>query len=181
VAKEGAGMKAYAVVSVIGPDRPGIVEEVSRIAAEDGCNIEDSRMAVLGGDFALIMLLAGEGPALERAGERIRAWGQDRKMSVLARPTGAPAKPARPDAQIEIEMPDQPGIVSRVTHFLAERGANVENLETVVRPAPFTGTPVFAMHVDIRSSGKLPLEELRKALQELARDEDIHITVGKTL
>jgi glycine cleavage system transcriptional repressor len=174
-------MKAYAVVSVIGPDRPGIVDEVSRIAAERRCNIEDSRMAVLGGDFALIMLLAGEKPQLEAAGAEIGKWGQRQGMSVLARPTSAPAKAAQPSAEIEIEMPDQPGIVARVTHFLAERGANVENLETSLRPAPFTGTPTFAMHLDIRSSGQLPLEELRRALQDLARDEDIHITVGKAL
>ena len=174
-------MRAYSVISVIGPDRPGIVDELSRIAAEGRCNIEDSRMAHLGGDFALIMLLAGEKPVLEEAAGRIRKWGEERGMSMLSHPTSAPGKPAIPSAEIEIEMPDQPGIVSRVTRFLAERGANVENLETSLRPAPFTGTPTFAMHVDIRSSGKIPLEDLRRALQELARDEDIHITVGTAL
>ena len=78
-------------------------------------------------------------------------------------------------------MPDRPGIVSRVTRFLAERGANVEALETDVRPAPFTGTPTFSMHVDISSAEAVPLEELRRALQDLAEDEDIHITVGKAM
>jgi glycine cleavage system transcriptional repressor len=138
-------------------------------------------MAVLGGEFALIMLLAGEKPELEETGELIRQWGQSRSMSVLSRPTSAPAKAAKPTAEIEIEMPDQPGIVSRVSRFLAERGANVENLETSIRPAPFTGTPTFAMHMDIRSAGKIPLEELRRALQDLASDEQIHITVGTVL
>jgi len=171
-------MRNYHVVSVIGPDRPGIVKEVSRIAAELGCNIEDSRMAVLGGDFALMMLLSAEGRAAEEAAAGIRRWAERGGMTAADRATHGPARPAGATADIGLEMPDRPGIVSRVTRFLAERGANVETLETDVRPAPFTGTPQFAMRIAIRSAGKIELERLRAALPDLASAEDIHITIG---
>ena len=174
-------MKSYSVISVIGPDRPGIVDEVSRIVAQAGCNIEDSRMAVLGGDFALIMLISGEGAAAGAAAGPLRGWAQGRGLTAVVKPTTGPAKGAGPAADIALEMPDRPGIVNRVTHFLAERGANVETLETEIRPAPFTGTPTFAMHINIRAAGKIGLEELRQALQDLASDEDIHITLGTSL
>ncbi len=171
-------MRSYFVVSVVGPDRPGIVDAVSHCVAERGCNIEDSRMAVLGGEFALVMLFSGEGAAPGEAAGLIRGWAEGHGMSAVTRPTSAPARPGGAAAEIGLEMPDRPGIVSRVTRFLAERGANVEALETGVRPAPFTGTPMFSMHVNIRALGKLELEKLRRALQDLASDEDIHISIG---
>jgi len=138
-------------------------------------------MAVLGGEFALIMLVSGQDAAPDAAAGQVRQWAQGQQMTAVARPTTGPARGPGALAEIGLEMPDRPGIVSRVSHFLAERGANVETLETDVRPAPFTGTPVFAMHVNIRAAGKIPLEELRRALQDLASDEDIHITVGTAL
>ena len=174
-------MRTYFVIGAVGPDRPGIVEDVSRIVADNGCNIDDSRMAHLGGEFAVMMLVSGEGDAPREVAARVGQWAAGQEMTAIARPTTAPAGEERAAAQIGLEMPDQPGIVSRVTHFLAERGANVEALETGVRPAPFTGTPTFSMHVDISSAEGLPLDQLRRALQDLAEDEDIHITVGKAV
>jgi glycine cleavage system transcriptional repressor len=174
-------MVQHFVIGVLGSDRPGIVDEVSRIVAEQGCNIEDSHMAHLGGEFGLMMLFSGEGDAPRRAGERIREWAEERDMSAVARPTSAGPGKTQAAAQIGVQMPDKPGIVSRVTHFLAERGANVETLRTELRRAPFTGTPTFSMHVDVSSAEDLPLEELRDALHDLADDEEVHITIGKSL
>jgi len=174
-------MRKHFVVGVIGPDRPGIVDEVSRLVAERGGNIADSRMAHLGGEFGLLMLFSGEGQSAEEAAGNIRQWAEGRGLTAVVKPTAAPPKAATPVTEIGLEMPDQPGIVSRVTHFLAQRGANVEGLETEVRPAPFTGTPVFSMHVNIRAAEKILLEELRAELQGLAGNEDIHITVGTSV
>jgi glycine cleavage system transcriptional repressor len=175
--------RSYRVLSLVGPDRPGIVDEVSQQISGEDCNIEDSRMAVLGGDFALMMLFSGESGAPERADERIRRWAVERGMLCASKSTTTPGRPtaAGKAAEIGVEMPDCPGIVARVTHFLAERGANVESLETEVRPAPFTGTPIFSMNVNIRAAGRIEMEKLRRALQDLANDEDIHITLGTSV
>ena len=59
-------MSAYLVISAIGQDRPGIVDEVSAFVLAHECNVEDSRMAVLGGDFALIMLVSGAEAEVEK-------------------------------------------------------------------------------------------------------------------
>jgi len=173
--------KSFFAISVIGPDRPGIVDQVSRLVAAAGGNIEDSRMAVLGGEFALMMLVSGPAGAAEKAAAEVRGWAAGHGMTAVVKPTTGPAKVAGAIAEIGVEMPDRPGIVSRVTHFLAERGANVETLETEVHQAPFSGAPVFAMHINIRAAGKIPLDQLRNALQDLADDEDIHITIGTSL
>lgn len=174
-------MKAHFVITLLGPDRPGIVGEVSRQVAAAGCNIEDSRMAVLGGEFALMMLVSGEDDAAKAASASVNSWASASGMTFTAKPTTGPARGGGASAEIGVEMPDRPGIVSRVTRFLAERGANVETLETEVRQAPFSGAPVFSMHINIRSAGRLPLDQLRSALQDLADDEDIHISIGTSL
>ncbi len=59
-------MSDFAVVTAIGEDRPGLVAAVSRFILECGCNIEDSRMAILGGEFAMLILLSGEPAAVEK-------------------------------------------------------------------------------------------------------------------
>jgi len=169
-------MSSHAIISLIGPDRPGIVDEVSGLVAGAKCNIEDSRMAHLGGDFALMMLISGED--VGQVAAALENWACESEMLATVKPTTAPRGPSSAAAHIDLDMPDQPGIVSRVTHFLAERGANVENLRTELRPAPFTGTPTFALHADISAMNKVELEKLREALRDLADDEDIHITIN---
>ena len=170
-------MRTYSVLSLIGPDRPGIVDEVSHILAAGSCNIEDSRMAVLGGEFGLLMLLSGEPEAAKKAVEAAKRWAEAQKMLVIAKPTKPPAQPEGASARISLEIPDRPGIVNKVSHFLAEHGANVESLQTSVIRAPFTGTPIFSMNISVSSGGKLPIEQLRGALHSLAEDEDITIAV----
>ncbi len=172
-------MSSYSIISVIGPDRPGIVEEVSRLIAKAKCNIEDSRMAHLGGDFALMMLVGGEGESAVDVAGQVRKWAEAHGMAATIKPTSAPSGAGAPAAHIDLDMPDQPGIVSRITHFLAEHGANVEDLRTELNPAPFTGTPTFALHAEISAMDKIELENLRAALRDLADDEDIHITVNE--
>src|SRR3989338_8612797 len=59
-------MKKFLVISAIGKDRPGIVNELSKVIVDNGCNIEDSRMTVLGGEFALIVLISGSWSAVAK-------------------------------------------------------------------------------------------------------------------
>ncbi|MCX7805768.1 MAG: hypothetical protein N3A38_11345, partial [Planctomycetota bacterium] len=143
-------VREYFVVCVMGSDRPGIVEEVSRIIAGLRCNIEDSRMAHLGGEFGLLMLCSGDGNSPREAGDAVKAWAAKNGMICAIRPTTAPARTPEPVAEIGLRMPDRQGIVNRVAKFLADRGANVEALESDVRPAPFSGIPVFSMRVVVR-------------------------------
>jgi glycine cleavage system transcriptional repressor len=174
-------MESHQIISLIARDRPGIVDEVSRIIAAENCNIDESRAAHLGGDFALMTLISGEGKAAETAAAKVRAWAEKAEMTAVTRRTTRPVGRPGAAAEIGIEAPDRQGIVNRVTHFLAERGANVETLETEVRPAPFSGTPIFSMQVKVSASDKLPLDELRRVLDSIARDEDIHITIEKSV
>lgn len=66
-------MQEFLVVSAIGEDKPGIINALSQVATESGCNILDTRMTVLGGEFALLMMLNGAEAAIIKASDQFPA------------------------------------------------------------------------------------------------------------
>ena len=73
-------MKEYLVLSGMGPDKPGIAKAISEVAYKTGCSIEDSRMALLGGEFAILVLLEGEKKALETFSSSLKEIEADRNI-----------------------------------------------------------------------------------------------------
>lgn len=176
----------HVAVTAFGADRPGIVAAVSRVLYEHRANIEDSRMAILGGHFAMMLIVAlpadaGDAAALEEAlGEPARALD----LVVSVRPV---ADVEGPGAEGEpwifsVYGADRPGIVYRVTGALAERGVNVTDLATHVVEGP---TPVYVMIIE----GTVPpgadvgaLEaDLERLAAELGIDVSAHPQEAETL
>lgn len=157
----------YVVITAVGDDRTGIVNELSDEILEDGGNIEDSRMAVLGGAFTIIMLVAGELAAIEKLISRIPVMEQKLGMTIVVKKT----RPRQQDAsllpyRIDVVSMDHPGIVHDVADFFANRSINIEDMSTATYAAAHTGTPVFSMHLTIAVNADLPLAELRNDFQE---------------
>jgi len=92
-------MAEYLVISAIGEDRPGLVSRLTGVIAEHGCNVEDSRMSVLGTEFAVILLLSGEGEAVQRLHPQPRGRAEaahDRRAQVGAQARRRHHDPQRP-------------------------------------------------------------------------------------
>lgn len=176
-------MPHYAVLTAVGEDRPGLVDAISKFILEGGCNIEDSRMAVLGGEFAMLLLVAGEKPVLDKLLAGAATAGERVGLSVQAKPTRAPggAGPGARSGSIPFEIAaysmDHPGIVQRVAHFLAERKINVRSLETRLSHAPTTGLPLFSLHATVDVPASTKVAELRRGLEEIGARENIDIEV----
>ena len=109
-----------AVISTIGRDRPGIINELSELAAELHLNIDDSRMTGLGEEFAALMSLTGPESALAAFETRLQALADSKGFSTLFRLTGErePPKAALP-YRVNLFALDHPGIVYRVTGFFS--------------------------------------------------------------
>src|SRR4029077_17440209 len=95
-------MKQLFALSAIGRDRPGIVADLAELIYECDCNLEDSRMTILGSEFAVLLLLSGQGPDVERrlptAGKRLE-W--EKRLTVFFRPLDGASTPAdEPDGKI---------------------------------------------------------------------------------
>lgn len=166
--------RGYAVLSAIGPDRVGIVDDVTSVITRYGCNIEESRMMLLGGEYAVIMLLDGEADRLNAMTKDTTAWDSLQGLHITIRPTKGPARTASGDLyHIETISLNTPGVVHAVTTLLREREINIIELESDTSSAPFTGTPLFTMRVVVRLADEAQAEDLQIALLEVGRRANI--------
>ncbi len=162
-------MRQSLVMTVIGEDRPGLVEQLSAIIEEHDGNWEESRMVQLAGQFAGLLHVHVPG---DRAGALEAALGSlDAMSAVVARaPEERPAPQASHFLELDVEGQDHPGIVHRVAAAIAARGINVEELETELGAAPMTGQKMFRARARLRAPRSVGLEDLTGDLEELAAD-----------
>jgi len=167
------------IISAVGQDRPGIVDRISGAIYELGFNLEDSRMAILGGEFALVALVAGPPDRLSEVRQVVGRLCQE--LELLAQFKATRVGPPGPEAsggiscRLTAVAMDHPGIVHKITHLLAQEGVNVAALETRVTHAPDSGTPIFALELEVQVPAGLPLARLRQALEELSEAENLDL------
>lgn len=162
------------VLTAIGPDRPGLVNALAGFVSRRGGNIEDTRMAKLGGEFAVLMLVTGTSAALGELEQDQRAIEAELGISCSFKPThSAPQSPGARAYRLRISATDRPGIVEGLSQLLAARGVNVASLSSRVVHAPLTGTPLFELEADLELPAALVIAEFRRALDEVAERENI--------
>jgi len=163
------------VLTLLGADRPGLVELVAgAIAAHDG-NWLESRMIHLGGKFAGILraeLPAERVAAATAALAALEARGLKVIVETAARPT---APPAEKSMDLELVGLDRPGIVREISQLLAGQGVNVEELTTNRVSAPMSAEMLFEAHVQVRVSPATDIAKLRAELERLASDLVVEI------
>ena len=149
----------YLVITASGEDKVGLVDRLSSKIAESGCNIEESRMAVLGGQFALIMLLSGPWNALSKIEGQMGVLGDQLGLTIIHKRTQKRdrTQPLIPYT-VEVVAMDHPGIVRNLAAFFSRNGINIEELQTDTYPAPHTGTSMFSviMTVGIHADVHIP-------------------------
>jgi glycine cleavage system regulatory protein len=172
---------ASLILTVVGPDRPGLVRALAQSVAAHGGSWLESRMARLGGQFAGIVLveapdsLLAELRGLEKEGLRIAV------QSGTAAGTQA-AEPAGQRLAIEVVGNDRPGIVRDVARVLAEHGANIEELTTGVASGSFSGETLFRATAMVRAPDAASVAAIRAGLEFLGNEMmvDIHPAADDT-
>lgn len=164
---------ASAVIAAIGADRPGIVNELSDLAHRLGLNIEDSRMTVLGGEFAVLMSVGGSDSALGALEPELAALCASAELAYLLRPTEPRAAAHALPYRVNVVAMDHPGIVSRVAGFFAGRGINIRELNTETERAAHTGTPIFNLDMTIELPPGVKVAELRREFEVFCEEQDL--------
>jgi len=172
-------MSALIVISAIGSDRPGIVQALSGAVLSRHGNILDSRMTVLGGEFAVLMLVSGEDNAISRIEQDREALEQSLGLQLSLKRTrqrepGIRALPYR----VEVVAMDHPGIVHDIANFFSGRGINIDDLHTGTYQAPHTGTTMFNLHMTLSVPAEESVSRLREAFFDFceARNLDASMT-----
>lgn len=170
--------QAFAVLTAIGPDRVGIVDDLSRLVAPLGGNIEESKMAILGGEFAVIMLVSMAAPQVEILLAALPGQEKALGLRLELRQTRRPeaTRDGRPYTLETVSL-DTPGVLLSVTAVLKAHAINIEELETLTQPAPWTGAPMFRMRATIILGPAVSIPLLKTDLAMLEAERDLDITL----
>jgi glycine cleavage system transcriptional repressor len=169
--------KTYLVLTAVGPDRPGLVSEIASAIHGAGANLEDSRMAILGGEFALLLLLSGPEAAAVAVETAARPLGEKLGLHVLTKRTGRSQPKDFLPYRISVTGFDRPGIVLLVSEILARRGVNVASLESHLSYVPESGTPMFVLEAELQVPSEVALAELRRELSAQCDEENLDLSL----
>ena len=163
-------MQIPLVMTIISPDRTGLVESVARVVAEHGGNWLESRMCRLGGEFAGILRIeipADKKSALLDALQKLQTKG----LQILVR-TDQPVAATASGRQTKLEIvgSDRPGIVREITAALARADVNVEEFFSEVVSAPMSGETLFKATARLHLPERCDLAALKKDLEKIAAD-----------
>jgi glycine cleavage system regulatory protein len=168
-AREVITMRASIVLTVIGPDRPGIVELLSTTIAAHGGNWEQSRMARLAGQFAGILRVTvpqDHVTELHRALDGLANHG----LRVVSEASAGHERDESRAYRLSLVGDDREGIVRELSRALAARRVNVEELDTYCESAPMSGEQLFHARALVHVPATLAIDDLQKALEALADD-----------
>jgi len=161
---------AILVLTVMGDDRPGLVDALSGAIAEHGGNWERSSMARLARKFAGVLTVNVAEQQVDALTRALEALHEEGLLHVLVERGGEDEGPASRRLRLTLVGQDHPGIVHDLSHALARRGISIESLDTETRSASMAGGTLFHAEAALRAPEALTLQELRGDLEALANE-----------
>ncbi|HJL42560.1 MAG TPA: ACT domain-containing protein [Myxococcales bacterium LLY-WYZ-16_1] len=163
------------VFTLIGPDRPGLVEQVAQCIARHEGNWEESQLVRLGGQFAGLVRVSVP-PAHRTKLRAALSELPDLEMVVAdAEEDGDTQRTCR----LELIGADRPGIIREIGKVLAETGVNMVQLDTHTERAPMSGEPMFRMEAKVVVPDRVKTPQLRSALESIANELMADITLAE--
>src|SRR5262245_9980656 len=173
--------KDHLILTAIGPDQVGLVENLSAFISRRGCNIEDSKMAVFCGEFAVIVLIRGEAANVPRIDGDSREIEKETGVKVAAKtPSERKTSKSFLPYRLTASCLDHPGIVHHISSLLRSLGVNIESMETKTYSAPVSGTPLFQLEAELAVPTSANIDELWERLSDFQREENIDIELITT-
>lgn len=164
------------VVTLIGPDRPGVVRAISDKAAEYGANWADSVMANFAGQFAGIVHLQVPTEKCDALAQALRAIDSDELRVLVARANDTTGTPALRRIHLELVGHDRPGIIHQISTRLAEHGVSIDTMKTSIASGAMSGEQMFHLDAQLTVPETLDTDLLRDGLEGLANELMVDIT-----
>jgi glycine cleavage system transcriptional repressor len=168
--------KDHLILTAIGPDQVGLVEQIASFISKRGCNIEDSKMAVFCGEFAVIVLISGDRVNLARVTSEYHEMENEIGLHIVVKtPSMKKTSKSFLPYKLTASCLDHPGIVHNISGLLKSLGVNIESMETKTYSAPVSGTPLFQLEAELAVPALANINEVRERLAELQREQNIDI------
>ncbi len=162
--------KAALVVTVIGPDRPGIVSQIADCAHRFGASWAASRLERLAGEFAGMVQFEVPHESVDALADALRALESNGLRLVVAKSGAAGAPGGLRGFDLELVGEDRLGIVSRLTRTLAEQGISIEHIHTEIVGGKASGKPNFKVTAHLLAPAALSTQVLQARLEGLASE-----------
>ena len=167
-------MTNFSVISIIAKDAPGLAERYSSLTSQHKCNIEDSRMAVMGQEFTASMLISGSESDIANCKADFEQLAKDSGYQLICRDTeeNKGAVSSLPYAIQTLSL-DAPGIIRSVTDFLKQRDINISNFVANSYKAPHTGAPMLEIQLTANIPSVIQISQLREEFADFC--DELHI------
>jgi glycine cleavage system regulatory protein len=169
------------VVTLVGSDRPGLVEAVAEAVARAGGNWLESRMAHLAGKFAGILRVQAPAAAVPQLVASIEELSRANLRVTVEHDTARPVFGPQRSLELDLVGLDRAGIVRDISGVLARHGANIEELITDSSSAPMSGELLFRAHIRLTAPLAADLGQLRTELERFATDLMVELRLIETV
>ncbi len=160
-------MSNYLVISAVGEDRPGLVADLSQLIVNCGCNIEESRMSLLGGEFAILMMISGAWNNIAKLEDALPGTAEKLGVTIaLKRTQERNGTQERMPYNVEIVSLDHPGIIQQLASFFSKRQINIHDMYTTAHRAAHTGSTMFNLSMTIEIPAGTHIATLREQFME---------------
>jgi methionyl-tRNA formyltransferase len=176
--EDSAASLASLVVTIVGPDRPGIVSQISECAERFGANWAASRMARLAGEFAGMVHFEVPHAGADALTAALRSLGSSGLRIVVSRSDETNTPATLHGVELELVGDDRLGIVANLTRMLAERGVSIESIHTEIVRGGVSGKQTFKIGAHLLVPANYPVDTLRAELGTLANGMMLDIALG---
>lgn len=167
------------ILTLIGPDRPGLIGSLAEVLAKHEANWLESRMARLAGQFAGILHVSAPPSETEALIHAFRAL-ESQGLKMIIETSSEEAEHGVRHVELDIIGPDRPGIIREISLALAKRGINIDDLTTECSSAPMSGEMLFRATAQLRIPPEARLDELRRDLEEIANELTVDVRLEET-
>jgi glycine cleavage system transcriptional repressor len=166
-----ASSQHFLVITALGADRPGIVNTITRHVSSCGCNIEDSRLAMLGEEFTFIMLLSGSWNAITLIESTLPLKGAELDLLIVMKRTVARPRPALPaTVWVQVEVPDSPHLIERFTALFDTFQMNIAELVSRTQPGDATRAAQLFIQITAHSPASQDASNIDQAFKALCTE-----------
>ena len=153
-------MSQLIVISAIGPDRTGVVQDITEVILNCDGNIEESRMTTLGSDFAMLLLVSGSWHTLSRLEKGLEKLAESGLTYTIRKTGERQIKEDRMPYAVDVVSLDHQGIVYNLANFFASHNIEIADVATRSYAAAHTGAPMFAIQMSVNVPSSIHIAQL---------------------
>jgi glycine cleavage system transcriptional repressor len=166
-------MEKLLAITAIGPDRAGLIRDLSQAVSGSGGSIRESRMVALGSEFAMLMLVAGNWHSVNKIRDRLTQLQRDSGLTVTVRDTETRSLEPSAPYNIDVVSLDAEGIVLRLSSFFANRSLEIAEMNTRRYNAPHTGAAMFSVQMTVNLPASVHVATLREEFLDFCDEHNL--------